>query len=72
MQQDTRPTTLSEIRHAPSLSELLTLQELAERLKVKTSWLYQRTRVNSIPCIRLGRHIRFSEKAVMQWLENQQ
>lgn len=72
MQQKTKTTTFREIEQTPSLSKLLTLEQLAERLTVKKSWLYQRTRVNSIPCIRLGRHIRFNEQEVSRWLQDQQ
>jgi hypothetical protein len=45
--------------------ELLTTQELAERLKVPSSWIRDRTRTRGIeaddviPHLRLGRYIRF-------------
>lgn len=39
--------------------EMLTLEELAERRKLKLSWLYERSRRNALPGQRrLGRHIR--------------
>jgi excisionase family DNA binding protein len=41
---------------------LLTVGQAAERLGVKRSWLYERTRHNSIPYRRLGKLVRFTEK----------
>jgi excisionase family DNA binding protein len=55
-----------------SMSELLTIQEMAERLKVPVSWLYARTRQTgpgTIPRIKVGKYLRFEEAKVMEWLE---
>ena len=41
---------------------LLTVDEAAQRLGVKRSWLYERTRRNSIPYRRLGKLVRFTEQ----------
>lgn len=55
--------------------DLLTPQELAERLKVSPSWVFEQTRErakirnrNPLPCIRLGKYIRFSWTAVCEWM----
>jgi len=51
--------------------DLLTIIEMAERLKVPKSWLYSRTRETgsgSIPRINVGKYIRFIESEVMDWL----
>jgi len=45
--------------------ELLTPEELAERLKVPLSWVYEQSRQDGIPTHRLGRYIRFDLKAVL-------
>lgn len=53
-------------------SELLTIDELAARLKVHPSWLYSRTRETgegTIPRIKIGKYLRFSEPDVMAWIE---
>ena len=53
--------------------DLLTVSELAEKLKVKKSWVYSRTRVKgmkAIPCLRVGKYIRFDYGKVINWLEN--
>ena len=54
---------------------LLTVDELAEMLKVPKSWLYSRTRETgpgSIPRINVGKYRRFRLDDVMDWLEKQQ
>jgi excisionase family DNA binding protein len=40
-------------------SELLGPEELAERLKVPISWVYENSRQGRIPCVRIGRYVRF-------------
>jgi excisionase family DNA binding protein len=55
--------------------ELLTVMELAEKLKVPKSWIYAHTRQrgpDAIPKFRLGRYLRFHLGEVMQWVSNQQ
>lgn len=51
--------------------DILTPEELAARLKVPDSWVYEKTRGrcrNPIPCLRLGRYVRFDWTAVATWL----
>ncbi len=53
-------------------NELLTVSELATRLKVPVSWVYDRARRRSfdrIPHFKLGKYLRFSEQEVLAWLE---
>lgn len=54
--------------------ELLTINEMAEKLKVKPSWLYFRTMQtgsNAIPRVRIGKYLRFNPDEVMTWIEKQ-
>jgi len=54
--------------------ELLTVQEMADRLKVKKSWLYFRsmqTGDGAIPRIKIGKYIRYNPICVMAWIEKQ-
>jgi len=54
--------------------ELLTVDEMADRLKVKPSWLYFRTMQtgkDAIPRVRIGKYLRFNPGAVMEWIEKQ-
>ena len=48
--------------------ELLTLDELCAILKVPKSWVYARTCKGEIPAIRLGRHLRFRRRIVLEAL----
>lgn len=50
--------------------EYLTIGEMADVLRVPKMWLYMRTRKDAIPCIRVGRHLRFEKKKVMEFLTN--
>jgi excisionase family DNA binding protein len=53
-------------------SELLTIEEMAARLKVHPSWLYSRTRETgdgTIPRIKIGKYIRFNDSEVMDWIK---
>ena len=60
-------------QHSLTLQELLTLEELAERLKVRKSWVYARTRETgpgSLPRLKAGKYLRFEERAVVEWLRD--
>lgn len=54
--------------------ELLTVKELAEKLKVPVSWVYGETRKTgpgTIPRTKVGKYIRFFLPEVLIWLEEQ-
>lgn len=43
-------------------ADIITPEELADRLKVPENWVFEKTRArceNPIPCLRIGRFIRF-------------
>lgn len=44
---------------------LLTPEELADRLKVPLSWVYEQSRLGKIPTHKLGRYIRFDLHEVL-------
>ena len=55
--------------------DILTPAEIASRLKVPESWVYEKTRKrcgHTLPCFRIGRYLRFSWPAVSAWLESTQ
>lgn len=57
-----------------SATELLTPAELAERLQVPASWVYQHTKPSAqrpIPVLRVGRLLRFSWTDVEHWLRGE-
>ena len=47
------------------------IKEMAERLDVPVSWLYQRTRTNEIPHYKLGKYVKFSPKEIMEFIKSQ-
>ena len=52
-------------------SQILTLKEVAERLKVSERWVYEKTRrrsQNPLPCIHIGRYLRCDWVRVSAWL----
>jgi excisionase family DNA binding protein len=50
------------------VDRLLTADEIAERLGMKTEWVWAQARAGRIPHVRLGRYRRFRESAVEDWL----
>jgi excisionase family DNA binding protein len=46
-------------------SGLLTAEQLAEKLKIPVSWVYEQSRQKKIPTHRLGRYIRFDLREVL-------
>jgi len=47
---------------------LLTPAEAAALLAVKPSWIYEAVRSGALPCLRIGRHIRFTRAMLEDWL----
>ena len=48
---------------------LLTAEEVAELLAVPVSWVRESTRSGAMPCVRLGRYVRFELAEWRRWLE---
>ena len=51
-------------------SPLLKPEQAAELLAVRTSWIYEAVRTNRLPCLRIGRHIRFTREMLEAWLQD--
>ena len=52
--------------------ELLTVEEVAQLLKVPTSWVYERCRASAqdpLPHIKLGKYLRFRNSDLLLYLE---
>jgi hypothetical protein len=53
---------------------ILTPEELAKRLKVGVSWVYEKSRSrgkhgeNPLPVLRMGRYLRFAWPDVVDWM----
>jgi excisionase family DNA binding protein len=52
------------------MNRLLTADQVAERLGVKTGWVWAQARAGRIPHVRLGRYRRFREEAVDAWVRS--
>ena len=64
---------MSDLRGLSNES-LLSVEDVAELLKVPVSWVYERTRkrgLERIPGFRLGKYWRFRSEDVFAWLERQ-
>ena len=54
--------------------DLMTVEEVALMLKVKTSWVYARIRARKgekLPHIKLGHYVRFEREAVEEYIRRQ-
>ena len=50
---------------------LMTAPAAAKLLAVRTSWIYDATRRGELPCVRLGKHVRFLRSDLERWLAEQ-
>jgi hypothetical protein len=56
--------------------DILTPTQLAERLQVKPSWVYEKCRRRAkysgepMPCLRIGRYLRFYWPDICDWMRN--
>ena len=53
------------VGHNGHQTELLTPEQLAKKLIVPLSWVYEQSRLNKIPTHKLGRYIRFDLHEVL-------
>jgi excisionase family DNA binding protein len=63
-----RQAVREEIRAAQNghpTAELLTPEELADKLKLPKSWVYEQSRQGRIPTYRLGKYVRFNLQEVI-------
>jgi|GEM_PF-6080461 len=68
--QETSDFEETETVEAPHLPDILTVEELAEYLRVDRKTIYEMVARRELPgCVRVGRTIRISTKAVMTWFE---
>jgi excisionase family DNA binding protein len=64
--QSNQPTSASRPLDGP----LLRPDQAAVLLAVKPSWVYDAVRTGNLPCIRVGRHIRFTRGMLEEWLKD--
>lgn len=51
-------------------NRLLEAKEVAEILGVGVSWVRESTRSGRLPCVRLGRYVRYDEDDLLAWVES--
>lgn len=62
----------SDLQTRPQLKDpLLRPEQAAALLAVKPSWIYEAVRTGRMPCLRVGRHIRFTQAMLEDWLAAQ-
>ncbi|MHB1682959.1 MAG: helix-turn-helix domain-containing protein [Bacilli bacterium] len=52
------------------MKRLWTVAEVAERLELTEDAVYRLARQKILPCVRIGRMIRFDEQALDEWIRN--
>jgi excisionase family DNA binding protein len=50
---------------------LLSAHQAAGILSVRTSWIYDAARRGELPCVRLGKHVRFLRSDLEHWVAEQ-
>lgn len=60
---DAKPVSLGE--------PLLTAADAAALLSVRPSWIYEAVRDGRLPCVRVGRHVRFLRSDLEDWVRAQ-
>ena len=50
--------------------DVLTIDELADYLRISRSTLYKLAQEGRVPCQKVGRHWRFRKQAIDRWLED--
>jgi excisionase family DNA binding protein len=68
MTSKTRPQQQPDTTARSLDGPLLRPEQAAALLAVKTSWIYDAVRAGNLPCIRVGRHIRFTRAMLEEWL----
>jgi excisionase family DNA binding protein len=55
-----------------SLDEpLLDVERAAELLNVRVSWIREATRTGYLPCLKIGKHVRYTRSMLESWLADQ-
>ena len=56
------------------IPRLLTVEDVSDLFQLPRSWVYERTRrrgIERLPHLKLGKYLRFEEKAVQEYLDRQ-
>ena len=64
----TKDMSANESADALLNGPLLRAEDAARLLSVRPSWVYEAVRARRLPCVRVGRHIRFTHRMLEEWL----
>jgi excisionase family DNA binding protein len=64
-----QPLLKASNSHTPN--PIMNVTELAEYLRVTTSWVYKQVQFKTIPHFHAGRYPRFRKKDIDTWIESQ-
>jgi excisionase family DNA binding protein len=53
------------------VNEIMNVKELAEYLKVETTWVYKQVQFKSVPHFHAGKYPRFKRKEIECWIKDQ-
>lgn len=67
MKQKTSPK--KELIEMPNGNGVLTLPEVAKKLRVSRTWLYKKCEAGLIPHLRIGKMVRFVETDILDWMK---
>lgn len=65
-----RPILADLVSQHTKSDELMNVKELAQYLKAKDSWIYEKVHKKKIPFLKAGRFLLFKKKDIDQWLKN--
>ncbi len=51
--------------------DLMTPTEVAKRLSVGLGWVYRQVESGSLPCVQVGKYLRFHRRDIERWLAAQ-
>lgn len=63
---------MTELNLQPQTEPLVDVDGLADALRVKKSWIYDKTRRGLLPCVKVGKYYRFYLSSVLDHLKDQQ
>lgn len=52
------------------MQRLLTVQQVAHQLQLPAPRVYELVRTGSLPCVKIGRQVRFDPEQLAQWIAN--
>jgi excisionase family DNA binding protein len=63
------PTPVMPSTAANGPEPLESIQAMSQWSSLPVSWLYAQTAAGTIPCLKLGKYVRFRRSEVLAWLE---